>query len=76
MTRQDAVLDALYRALEKWDEAERRVRDLRMIAGVRGPMRVERLADGTRIPAPRRSAMARFLTDAAMTAIREWEAEA
>jgi hypothetical protein len=70
VTRQDAILEAVYVALESWDEAERRARVLRAItkADVR---RVDRLADGTRIPAPRRGALARHLTAAVLTALRQ-----
>lgn len=74
-TKQDAVLDAIARALERWDEAERRAHDLRAItkADVR---RADRAPDGTRIRTPRRNALARYLTDATLTAMREWEQEA
>lgn len=71
-TKQDAVLDALYTALERWDQEERRARTIRAItkANVR---RNDRMPNGTRIPTPRRNALARYLTDAALTAIREWD---
>jgi hypothetical protein len=72
MTRTEAVLDAIYTALERWDAAERQARTVRGItkANVR---RVDRLPNGDRIVTPRRSALARHLTDAALTAIREYE---
>jgi hypothetical protein len=74
-TKQDAVLTAVYEALERWDAAERRARTIRGIT--KGNFRrQDRMPDGTRIPTPRRSALARHLTDAALTAIREYEAEA
>ena len=66
------MLDAVYKALERWDEMERQARTLRQItkADVR---RNDRLPDGSRIPTPRRSALARYVTDAALTAIREYD---
>lgn len=70
MSRQDAILEAVWEALQRWDEAERQARDLRAItrADVR---RQTRLPDGTRIPTPRRNAMARYITDAVLTALRD-----
>lgn len=69
-TDPELVMDAIYRALARWDAAERNARDLRAItkADVR---RVDRLKDGSRIPTPRRNALARYLTDAVLTALRE-----
>lgn len=73
--KSDAVLDAIYDALASWDAAERNVRTLRQItkADVRRRTRTE---DGSRIYTPRRSALARHLTEAALTAIRDFEAPA
>lgn len=71
-TKQDAVLDGIYTALERWDQEERRVRTIRSITKANF-RRNDRMPDGTRIPTPRRNALARFLTDAALTAIREYE---
>lgn len=70
MTRQDLILTAVWEALERWEAAERQAAALRSItkADVR---RVDRMPDGTRIPTPRRNALARHITDAVLTALRE-----
>ena len=63
--RTEVVLEALYRALARWDHEVRQARNLRMAMGRgRGPRTVR----GTR-----RSAQARFLTAAVLTALREEE---
>lgn len=72
MTKQDALIDAIWDALKRWDEGERQARDLRMITKA-NVQRVRRMPDGTHIPAPRRNALARYLTDAVLTAEREFE---
>ncbi len=73
MPRQDDILDAIYRGLEEWATAERNLRNMAIIAGERRLRRVDRRPDGTHIPAPRRGAMARFLTDRVLTALRDDE---
>ena len=70
----DTILDAIYAALEKWDEAERTARDLRAISKA-DVQRLDRLPDGTRIPAPRRGALARHLTAAVLAALAETPGE-
>lgn len=72
-SRSDAVLDAIYRAIERFEHGERRVAVTASITGVR-PERVTRRSNGDRILTPRRTTLARYLTDAALSAIREYDA--
>lgn len=50
-------------------------RQVRILRGITksNVQRRDRMPDGTRIRTPRRNALARYLTDAALTAIREYD---
>lgn len=72
MSNHDDLIEAIYTALERWDAAERRARDLRGITKA-NVKRVDRLPNGDRILTPRRSALARYITDAVLTELRKAE---
>lgn len=65
-TRREAIAEALYKAIGKYNEGLRLAHDLRIAQGGKGP----RIKRGTG-----RSAQTMFLTDAVLKALDEYECE-
>lgn len=70
--RTDDMLDAVYRAIERFETEEKRQRVWRRVTGGKVE-RVTHTRDGSRILTPRRSALARYVTDAVLTELRTAE---
>jgi hypothetical protein len=67
----DDLLDAIYKAIERFEREERSAANWRSVVGkANAPKRVTTTARGDRIVTPRRSALARYVTDAVLTQLR------